>query len=118
MLCIRGEQSRARKLAARMKDRKFAARFLNCARFTLWPTVSERVIIQATPCDIANDYGLHGTFVEADALIEQNKMCERLLRGHSSVRRRPNGRGAPAPWYARTARFDLWTGAVGGPSGE
>jgi len=117
-LRIRGEQSRARKLAAHMKDRKFAALFVNCARFTLWPTVSERVIIQATPCDIANDYGLHGTFVEADALIEQNKMCERLLRGHSSVRRRPNGRGAPAPWYARTARFDLWTGAVRGPSGE
>jgi len=72
-LLIRGEQSRARKLAAHMKDRKFAALFLDCARFTLWPTEPERVIMQATPCDIANEYGLHGKFVEADALIEQNK---------------------------------------------
>ena len=72
-LRIRGEQSRAGKLAAHMKDRKFAALFLDCARFTLWPTVPERVIVQATPCDIANYYGLHGRFVEADALIEHNK---------------------------------------------
>lgn len=71
-LRVRGEQKRVRELASGMSDRKLAAEFRKLVRFTLWHPVPERVI-QATPCDLANDYGLHGKFVEADALIEQNK---------------------------------------------
>jgi hypothetical protein len=92
-------QKRVRELASGMSDRKLAEEFTKLARFTLYPSVPERVV-QATPCDIADDYGSHGKFAEADALIEQNKCtnvsfvavrqyavdplgAEHLLRGES-----------------------------------
>jgi hypothetical protein len=71
-LRLRGEQSRARKLAAHMKDRKLAALFLNCARFTLWPDPEVRTI-QMTPCDYSWTYATEGKFAEADAVILKNK---------------------------------------------
>ena len=71
----RSEQKRVRELASGMSDRKLAAEFAKRVRVTLWPTTLEHVI-QATPCDIATDYGLQGKFAEADALIEQNKCTD------------------------------------------
>lgn len=71
-LRIRGEQSRARKLAAHVKDRKFAALFLECARFTLWPHPEEVRVIQATPCDDAYLDATRGKFAEADEVIQKN----------------------------------------------
>ena len=68
----RGEQDRARKLAAHMKDRKFAALFLKCARFTLWPHPEEVRVIQATPCDDAYLDVTRGKFAEADDVIRKN----------------------------------------------
>jgi len=98
-LAVRGEQKRVRELASGMKDRKLAEEFAKRVRSTLWPTLE--CVIQATPCDIASDYGLQGRFAEADALIEQNKCtyvsfvairqyavdpagAERLLRSNSN----------------------------------
>jgi hypothetical protein len=72
-LRIRGEQSRARKLAARMKDRKLAALFLNCARSTLLSREEEVRTIQPTPCDYSWMYTTEGKFTEADAVILKNK---------------------------------------------
>ena len=71
-LRIRGEQNRARKLAAHVKDRKFAALFLECARFTLWPHPEEVRVIQAIPCDDAYFYATRGKFAEADEVIRKN----------------------------------------------
>lgn len=71
-LRIRGEQGRARKLAAHMKDRKFAALFLECARFTLWPHPEEVRVIRATPCDEAYLDATRGKFAEADEVIRKN----------------------------------------------
>src|SRR6202020_243412 len=71
-LRIRGQQSRARKLAAQMKDRKFAALFLECARFTLWPHPEEVRVIRATPCDDAGLDATRGKFAEADEIIRKN----------------------------------------------
>jgi hypothetical protein len=71
-LRIRGEQGRARKLAAHMKDRKFAALFLQCARFTLWPHPEEVRVIQATPCDDAYFDATRGKFAEADEVLRKN----------------------------------------------
>jgi tetratricopeptide (TPR) repeat protein len=96
----RGEQGRARKLAARMTDRKFAALFLECARFTLWPHPEEVRVIRATPCDEAYLEATRGKFAEADEVIRKNGCsdvsfvavhqyevdpsgAERLLRGKS-----------------------------------
>jgi len=70
-LRTRGEQGRARKLAAHMKDRKFAALFLECARFTLWPHPEEVRVIQATPCDDAYLEATRGKFAEADEIIRK-----------------------------------------------
>ncbi|HTS59804.1 MAG TPA: hypothetical protein VMH03_19835, partial [Terriglobales bacterium] len=71
---MRGEQSRARKLAAHMKDPKLAALFLECARFTLWHREACEVrVIQPTPCDYSYMYAAEGKFAEADALIQKNK---------------------------------------------
>lgn len=72
-LRLRGEQSRARKLAAQMKDRKQAAQFLDCARFTLSLAGEEARTIQATPCDLSWIYVNEGKFAEADAAIVKNK---------------------------------------------
>ncbi len=66
------QQKRVRQLASGMNDRKLAAEFAKLVRVTLWPPAPE-LVIQATPCEIAADYGLQGRFAEADALIEQNK---------------------------------------------
>ncbi|HVP47252.1 MAG TPA: hypothetical protein VMT32_11735, partial [Bryobacteraceae bacterium] len=99
-LAVRGQQRRVRELASGMKDRKLAAEFAKQVRSTLWPTLE--CVIQATPCDIASDYGEKGRFAEADALIEQNKCtdvsfvairqyavdpagAERLLRSRSTT---------------------------------
>src|ERR1039457_3491916 len=71
-LRIRGEQSRARKLAAHMRDRKFASLFLECARFTLWPHPEEVRVIRATPCDDAYLDATRGKFAEADEVIRKN----------------------------------------------
>jgi len=71
-LRLRGEQSRARTLAAHMKDRKHAALFLKCARFTLWPHPEEVNVIRATPCDEAYSYATRGKFAEADEVIRKN----------------------------------------------
>ena len=71
-LRIRGEQRRARKLAAHMRDRKLAALFLECARFTLWPHPEEVRVIQATPCDDAYLDATRGKFAEADEVIRKN----------------------------------------------
>jgi hypothetical protein len=71
-LRIRGEQSRAPKLAARMKDRKLAALFLECARFTLWSHVEGKTI-QLGPCDDLWMYARQGKFAEADAIVQKNK---------------------------------------------
>jgi hypothetical protein len=71
-LRTRGEQGQARKLAAHMKDRKFAALFLECARFTLWPHPEEVRVIQATPCDDAYLDATRGKFPEADEVIRKN----------------------------------------------
>ncbi len=71
-LRTRGEQGRARKLAAHMKDRKFAALFLKCARFTLWPHPEEVRVIRATPCDEAYVDATWGKFAEADEVIHKN----------------------------------------------
>jgi hypothetical protein len=71
-LRLRGEQSRARKLAAHMKDRKLAALFLKCARFTLWPDGEVRTI-QPGPCDYSWMYATEGKYAEADAVILKNK---------------------------------------------
>jgi hypothetical protein len=68
----RGEQNRVRELASGMRDRKLAAEFAKLVRVTLWPHGLE-LVIQATACDIAADYGLKGKYAEADALLEQNK---------------------------------------------
>jgi hypothetical protein len=73
----RGEQSRARKLAAHMKDRKFAALFLECARFTLWPHPEEVGVIQATPCDDAYFDATRGKFAEADEVLRK-KGCSNV----------------------------------------
>jgi hypothetical protein len=70
-LRLRGEQSRARKLAAHMKNRKLSSLFLDCARFTLWSRVEGT--IQATPCDYSWIYATEGKFVEADDVILKNK---------------------------------------------
>lgn len=70
-LLLRGEQNRVRGLAAHMKDRKFAALFLECARFTLWP--GEARTLQVTPCNYSWMYATEGKFAEAAAVIEQNK---------------------------------------------
>jgi hypothetical protein len=67
----RSEQKRVRALASAMSNRKLAAGFAKRVRATLWPPTIE--VIQATPCDIADDYGLQGKFAEAAALIERNK---------------------------------------------
>jgi hypothetical protein len=72
-LRLRGEQSRARKLAAHMKDRKRAALFLDCARFTLSSREEDVRTIQATPCDYSWMYATEGKFAEADAVILKNK---------------------------------------------
>jgi hypothetical protein len=72
-LRIRGEQSRARKLAAHMKDRKLAALFLECARYTLWSREAEVRTIQLTPCDYSGMYATEGKFAEADVLIQEHK---------------------------------------------
>lgn len=72
-LRIRGEQSRARKLAAHMKDRKLAALFLNCARFTLWLRPDDVRVIQATPCDDAYLDATQGKFAEADDILGKNR---------------------------------------------
>jgi hypothetical protein len=71
-LRLRGEQSRVRKLAAHMKDRKLAALFLECARFTLWPGGEVRTI-QPGPCDYSWMYATEGKFADADAVILKNK---------------------------------------------
>jgi len=71
-LRTRGEQGRARKLAAHMKDRKFAALFLECARFTLWPHPEKVRVIRATPCDEAYLDATRGKFAEADEVIRKN----------------------------------------------
>jgi tetratricopeptide (TPR) repeat protein len=71
-LRTRGEQSRASKLAAHMKDHKFAALFLECARFTLWPHPEEVRVIQATPCNDAYLDAARGKFAEADEVIRKN----------------------------------------------
>jgi hypothetical protein len=71
-LRIRGQQSRARELAAHMKDRKLAALFLECARFTLWPRGEKVRVIQATPCDNAYFDATRGKFAEADEVIQKN----------------------------------------------
>jgi tetratricopeptide (TPR) repeat protein len=71
-LRLRGEQSRARTLAAHMKDRKHAALFLECARFTLRPDGEVRTI-QPGPCDYSWMYATEGKFAEADAVIQTNK---------------------------------------------
>lgn len=71
-LRIRGEQGRARELAAHMKDRKFSALFLECARFTLWPHPEEVRVIRATPCDDAYVDATRGKFAEADEVIRKN----------------------------------------------
>jgi tetratricopeptide (TPR) repeat protein len=97
----RSEQKRVRELASGMSDRKLAADFVNQVRPALWNPVPE-LAIQATPCQIAADYGREGKFAEANALIEQNKCtdvsvvairqyavdpegAERLLRGRSNA---------------------------------
>jgi hypothetical protein len=72
-LRIRGEQSRVRKLAAHMKDRKLAALFLNCARFTLWLRPEDVRVIQVTPCDDAYLDATQGKFAEADDIIRKNR---------------------------------------------
>jgi hypothetical protein len=72
-LRIRGEQSRARKLAAHMKDRKLAALFLSCARFTLWLRSEDVRVIQTTPCDDAYLDATQGKFTEADDIIRKNR---------------------------------------------
>jgi hypothetical protein len=71
-LRIRGEQGRARKLAAHMKDPKFAALFLQCARFTLWPHPEKVRVIQVTPCDDAYFDATRGKFAEADQVLRKN----------------------------------------------
>jgi tetratricopeptide (TPR) repeat protein len=71
-LRTRGQQGRARKLSAHMKDRKFAALFLECARFTLWDHPEEVRVIQATPCDDAYLDATRGKFAEADEVIRKN----------------------------------------------
>lgn len=71
-LRTRGEQGRARKLAAHLKDRKFAALFLECARFTLWDHPEEVRVIQATPCDDAYLDATREKFAEADEVIRKN----------------------------------------------
>jgi tetratricopeptide (TPR) repeat protein len=97
----RREQNRVRELASGMRDRKLAAEFTKRVRVTLWPPTNAHVI-QATPCEIAADYGRQGKFAEADALIEQNECtdnsyvaigqyasdpvgAERLLRSRSTA---------------------------------
>ena len=99
-LRIRGEQRLARKLAAGMKDRKFAALFLKCAQFTLWPRPAEVRVIQPTPCEEAYSDATREKFAEADEVIWKNQCsnisfiairqyevdpsgAERLLRGRS-----------------------------------
>ncbi len=72
-LRLRGQQSRARKLAAHMKDSKHAALFLDCARFTLWPRKEEVRTIQLAPCDYSWMYATEGKFAEAAAIIQQNQ---------------------------------------------
>lgn len=71
-LRTRGEQGRARKLAAHLKDRKFAALFLECARFTLWPHPEEVRVIRATPCEEAYSDATQGKFTEANEIIRKN----------------------------------------------
>ena len=71
-LAERSEQGKVRELASGMKDRKLAREFEKQVRITLWPTDVE-FVTQATPCEIAYDYGREGKFAEADTLIEQNK---------------------------------------------
>lgn len=100
-LAERGEQMRVRELASGMRDQKLAAEFAKRVRATLRPPTPE-LVRQATPCEIAADYGLQGRFAEADTLIEQNKCtyvsfvairqyvvdpggAERLLRNSSNA---------------------------------
>jgi tetratricopeptide (TPR) repeat protein len=71
-LRIRGEQPRARKLAAHMKDKTLAALFLECARFTLWPHPEEVRVLRATPCDEAYLEATRGRFGEAAEVIRKN----------------------------------------------
>jgi len=71
-LGLRGQQSRARKLAAHMKNRKLAALFLECARFTLWPDAGVRTI-QPNSCDYSWLNAMQGKFAEADKIILNNK---------------------------------------------
>jgi tetratricopeptide (TPR) repeat protein len=71
-LRARGQQSRVRKLAAHVKDRKFAALFLECARFTLRPHPEEVEVVQATPCEDAYLDATRGQFAEADEVIRKN----------------------------------------------
>jgi hypothetical protein len=117
-LRIRGEQSRAHKLAAHMKDRTFAALFLGCARFTLWPHPEEVRVIQATPCDDAYLDATRGKFAEAGEVIQGNGCsnvsfvairqyevdpsgAERLLRDRSDSQDRAFGLGQFAAVAAR-----------------
>ena len=78
-LRIRGDRSRARKLAADMRDRKLAALFLECARFTLWPRREEVGVIQATLCDDAYLDATRGKFAEADEVIQKNRRTAVLM---------------------------------------
>jgi hypothetical protein len=99
-LRLRGEQKRARTLAAHMGNRKLAALFLECAKFTLWERGDVRTV-QPTSCDLAYFSASAGRFAEADVLIRQNKCpnvsfvttqqysvdpggAERLLRGSAN----------------------------------
>ena len=69
-LRIRGDRSRARKLAAL---------FLECARFTLWPRREEVGVIQATLCDDAYLDATRGKFAEADEVIQKNRRTAVLM---------------------------------------
>lgn len=75
-LRLHGEPGRARKLAANMRDRKRAALFLECARFTLSPRGEEVRMLQATPCDSAWSYANKGKFADADAAVKKNKCSD------------------------------------------
>jgi hypothetical protein len=73
-LRLRAEQYRVRGLAAHMKDRKLAALFLECARFTLWAGCVRKVrTIQLAPCDYSLMYATEGRSAEADAVIQHNQ---------------------------------------------
>lgn len=71
-LRLRGEQKRARELAAGMSNRKLAALFLEVVPFTMWDHPEDVRTLYLSACETAYEDATHNQFAKAVKTLEQN----------------------------------------------